>query len=162
MSLCTHGEGSLNFAKMKMKISRCIYFFKRSVLFQAFGEHLFAPSKSKTEQNAQIPDAEMETALLPQAGFLLDSKATALECGRFLAALRLFARHSISYAIWRKRYGYTLERLIRINLQESSRDTRQKPPGGGVGIGAACRCPHGPSRGRLKFPGVWGQQTPAL
>lgn len=34
-----------------------------------------APSKSKNKQNSQIPDIEMESSLLPEARFLLDSKA---------------------------------------------------------------------------------------
>lgn len=110
-----------------------------------FSELLFTPSKSKTKQKPQIPDIEMETSLIPQARFLLDSKANCTGTQKIPgspASLRYTKCFlcDLTKALWL--YISHNECLIRISLPKSSRNTSQKPPGGSLSIRAVFECPH--------------------
>lgn len=85
-----------------------------------------APSKSENKQHRQIPDIEMETSLLPEARFLLDSKAYCSGNPKILGGLTSLLCTVFSLCDWKNALRlWLLECLIKIILPKSSRNIRQ-------------------------------------
>lgn len=122
-----------------------------------------APSKSENKQHPQIPDIEMETSLLPEARFLLDSKAYCSGNPKIPGGPASLLCTVFFLCDWKNVLRlWLLECLIKIILPKSSRNIRQVTCRRHKHQRCILMSSHKKSQCRLELPGAQTHHVSAL